>query len=99
MPWSEFTPCAEEAEALGARYAALAEAQEGVHFADIGGVLIPARPDFFDEDGSHPSVAGSRAVGDFLGRLMTGGGKRRSLAQEPAASRPPMAGSRAAPSA
>ena len=64
---SEFGACDEELVAVNTRYAALAAAREGVTFVDMGEAIdYPSDPSDFSEDGIHPSVAGSRAVGEYI---------------------------------
>lgn len=66
-----FSECGEELEALSARYAALADATDGVIFVDARDVVTGDDAEMFDEDLVHPSVAGSEAIGLYVAAAMT----------------------------
>ncbi len=58
-----FAECGEEVDELAARQAAVAEAYDGAGFVDGRELSGDA---LFDEDRIHPSVEGSRAIGEQL---------------------------------
>mmetsp|Transcript_2211 Transcript_2211/g.5125 ORF Transcript_2211/g.5125 Transcript_2211/m.5125 type:complete len:600 (+) Transcript_2211:347-2146(+) len=67
MKWSEFADCKDEMLAFAERYEKLAERLQGVWFVDIRDVMSPSKPEYYEEDGSHPSPMGSMAIGEFVG--------------------------------
>lgn len=69
-PFGEFADCTEELAALNRRYAALAASRPAVQFVDMGDVVVYAdRPDYFD-DPIHPSVEGSRVIGEYIAQQL-----------------------------
>ncbi|MEM6533087.1 MAG: SGNH/GDSL hydrolase family protein [Myxococcota bacterium] len=65
-PFGEFAACDEEFVELNARYSSFADSDPMVRFVNMGNVIDHSRnPEYFD-DVIHPSVAGSRVVGEYI---------------------------------
>ncbi len=70
-PGTEFDGCEDDASDLESRYMALAEARDDVWFYDMSEVMNPIdTPEFYDDDNTHPSQAGSEAIGRGIGALI-----------------------------
>lgn len=70
-PFGEFAACDEEFIALNTRYAALATSSDSIHFVNMGDVIDHrTNPEYFDDD-IHPSVAGSRVVGQYIAESLS----------------------------
>lgn len=65
-----FDRCDDEIETLSARVADLARDIDGMYFADARDVVSSADVDLFDEDRVHPSIEGSRVMGEFLAQAI-----------------------------
>ena len=70
---AEFVECDEEFAALNGRYQAYAAAHDGVVFVDMGWAMDGTDTTLYAEDRVHPSLEGSRAVGNLIGEAMAGG--------------------------
>ena len=62
----EFTNCVEASGELNARYEGLAAQYDSVLYVDSSEVMTPDQVDLYDEDLIHPSVEGSRVVGEYI---------------------------------
>ncbi|MEM1126220.1 MAG: SGNH/GDSL hydrolase family protein [Bacteroidota bacterium] len=67
---TEFTACLDELDALNARLTQMAAAIEGVHYASAAEVIDPADAASYDPDQVHPSVKGSRLIGERLAQAI-----------------------------
>ena len=65
-----FTPCQGAFTVMNGRLARLAARDPGLVFLDAGDVIDPARPELYDRDRVHPSVEGSRLIGEALAARM-----------------------------
>jgi acyl-CoA thioesterase I len=61
-----FANCVDTIIELNSRYTALAEQVEGVYYIDAGEVITPDQSELYDTDNVHPSVEGSRVLGEFI---------------------------------
>ncbi|MEO1231378.1 MAG: SGNH/GDSL hydrolase family protein [Myxococcota bacterium] len=72
-PFGEFSECRDEFAALNQRYAALAASRPPVRFVNMGDVVVYTdRPDYFD-DPIHPSIEGSRVIGEYIAQQLAEG--------------------------
>ena len=67
---TSFTPCQGAFTVMNTRMVRLAARDAGVLFLDAGDVIATARLDLYDDDRIHPSVAGSRVIGEALAARM-----------------------------
>ncbi|MEM1055233.1 MAG: SGNH/GDSL hydrolase family protein [Bacteroidota bacterium] len=68
---ADFTACAEEFVEFNRRLQSMALATEDVYFASAADVIDPSNPGHYDEDRVHPSVEGSRLIGELLSTVIT----------------------------
>ncbi|MDG1116516.1 MAG: SGNH/GDSL hydrolase family protein [Flavimaricola sp.] len=66
----EFSGCQEELAALNDRLWLLSERLSGVFFAPAAQVIEPGNRAHYDEDLVHPSVLGSRLIGDQIAAMI-----------------------------
>lgn len=67
---TELSDCGPEFEELNRRLAAMARATGGVYFASAADVIDPSNRDHYFEDLVHPSVEGSRLIGEHLATVI-----------------------------
>jgi lysophospholipase L1-like esterase len=65
-----FTGCAAAFDALDARLRRMARAVDGVVFVSARDVIDPADAGAYDDDRVHPSVRGSRLIGEHVARAI-----------------------------
>lgn len=65
-----FDRCNDVVDVLGARLTALAAADDGFYFVDGREQVSATDLQYFDDDHAHPSVAGSRVVGEQIARAI-----------------------------
>jgi len=63
---TEFNPCVDEFSQLNTRLAQMASLMEGVYFANATAVIDPRNLGHYDTDLVHPSIEGSRLIGNWL---------------------------------
>ncbi|MEO0557102.1 MAG: SGNH/GDSL hydrolase family protein [Bacteroidota bacterium] len=68
---TEFTACADEFEELNQRLQEMASATDHVTFAPAAEVINPDNLGHYDEDLVHPSVEGSRRIGELFANTIT----------------------------
>ncbi|MEM1115843.1 MAG: SGNH/GDSL hydrolase family protein [Bacteroidota bacterium] len=70
---TEFTACADEFQELSQRLQRMASATDNVTFAPAAAVIDPDNGSHYDEDQVHPSVTGSRLIGEMFADLIAAG--------------------------
>lgn len=68
---TEFTACADDLEELNRRLQAMASATDRVTFAPATEVIDPDNREHYDEDLVHPSIEGSRLIGELFANIIT----------------------------
>jgi len=68
---TEFTACADEFEKLNRRLQAMASATDRVTFAPAAEVIDPDSRELYDEDLVHPSIEGSRRIGELFANIIS----------------------------
>lgn len=66
----EFTNCEEASGELNSRYEGLAAQYDSVIYVASSDVMTPDQIELYDDDLIHPSVEGSRVVGEYIAEQM-----------------------------
>jgi lysophospholipase L1-like esterase len=69
--WSPIDGCRDNGAALEARLETLAALDEGVHFVSLADLVPHGALSFHSSDRIHPSVKGSKAIGDRVVAVIT----------------------------